>query len=480
MGKEPGRYLCKGVSTRFFMAAPTVLIELNNVTIVRNSQRILHDVSVQIRSGECWAVVGPVGSGKTTFLRVLAGQIPVPLGKLTKHSAASFVSFKEESRQFSYGSYFYQQRYQATMSDDAPTLQTYLQLANSSADTALIRQLGLEPLLDLSFLKLSNGQTRKARIARALLVRAPLLLLDNPFVGLDRVSRADLTAWLSQLTGHGSTLVLVTSPEEIPPFVTHTLNLEGGSWAGPNESCAAQAGQYDSRPVPALQTAPEPTDFTEVFRLNNVTVRYGERLILNQLNWTVRAGEKWALLGPNGAGKSIVLSLLYGDHPQAYANDVSVFGHRRGKSGESIWDVKRRIGFVSPELHLYFPQHLTARQVVLTGLTDTLTAPRTVSFATETDLAELAQYFGVSALLNRPFGTLSTGEQRLILMIRALIKNPSVLLLDEPFQAFDARSVYLARQLLDALPGKSLLFVTHDRGELPRSVDRSFELSMLT
>lgn len=459
------------------MAETNVLIYLNQVTIARNGHRILDDLSVQIRSGECWAVVGPVGSGKTTFLRVLAGQVPAPLGTLTRRSTVAFVSFREESGQFSYGRYFYQQRYQATMSDDAPVLRTYLQPPGSLANSALIQELGLVPLLDLSLLKLSNGQTRKARIAKALLQQPALLLLDNPFVGVDAASRADLTAWLGQLTGRGSTLVLVTELNDIPPFATHVLQLGGASWAGPKGAYAARTDRHDSGPVPTLQTPPQPTDFTDVFQLNRVTVRYGERLILDNLTWTVRAGERWALLGPNGVGKSVVLSLLYGDHPQAYANDVSVFGRRRGQSGESIWEVKRRIGFVSPELHLYFPQHLTARQVVLTGLTDTLTAPVKVTSATETDLLELTRYFGVSALLSRPFGTLSTGEQRVILLIRALIKNPPVLLLDEPFQALDDQRIQLARQLLDALPDKTLLFVTHDRRELPDSVDRTFELS---
>lgn len=453
-----------------------VLIELNRVTIARNGHQVLDDLSVQICSGECWAVVGPVGSGKTTFLQVLAGQVPVPSGTLTRHSTVAFVSFREESGQFSYGRYFYQQRYQATMSDDAPVLRTYLQPFGSLVDSALVQLLGLAPLLDLSLLKLSNGQTRKARIAKALLQQPALLLLDNPFVGVDATSRADLTTWLGQLAGR-ATLVLVTEPNDIPSFATHVLQLNGTSWAGPKGAYAARTGRYDSGPVPTLQTPPQPTDFTEVFRLNRVTVRYGERLILENLTWTVRAGERWALLGPNGAGKSVLLSLLYGDHPQAYANDVSVFGRRRGRAGESIWEVKRRIGFVSPELHLYFPQHLTARQVVLTGLTDTVTPPAKVASATETDLVELARYFAVSTLLSRPFGMLSTGEQRVILLIRALIKNPPVLLLDEPFQALDDQRIQLARQLLDALPDKALLFVTHDRRELPDSVDRTFELS---
>ncbi|GAB3641903.1 ATP-binding cassette domain-containing protein [Spirosoma arcticum] len=420
-----------------------------------------------------------MGSGKTSLLQVLAGQVSLSAGALVRHSAATFVSFREESRQFSYGHYFYQQRYQATISDAGPSLRTYLNYAGLLADESLIEQLGLVPVLDLSFLKLSNGQTRKARIAKALLQRPALLLLDNPFVGLDAASCADLTIWLSTLIRRDTTLVLVTKSDDIPVFVTHVLSLGGVPWAGAKQFYKAPANIHSSPPIPTLQTPAEPLEATDVFQLNNVTVRYGERLLLSGLTWIVRAGEKWALLGPNGVGKSVLLSLLYGDHPQAYANDVRVFGHRRGKSGESIWTVKRRIGFVSPELHLYFPQHLTARQVILTGLTDTLTVPVAISLVTEIDLNALTLYFGVTALLSRSFGTLSTGEQRLMLLIRALIKNPPVLLLDEPFQTFDSHHIQLARQLLDTLLEKSLLFVTHNQRELPDSVNQLFRLSRI-
>lgn len=462
------------------MAENKVLVDLNGATVRRNEKRILDNVSIQIRSNECWAVIGPMGSGKTSLLQVLAGQMAMTAGTLVRHSAATFVSFKEESRHFSYGHYFYQQRYQATMSDAGPSLHTYLNHAGLLADDTLIQKLGLASLLDLSFLKLSNGQTRKARIAKALLQRPALLLLDNPFVGLDAASRTDLTNWLSTVIKGETTLVLVTESDDIPAFVTHVLSLEGAWWAGPKKYCPAPANLHSSPSIPALQTPSEPLDATDVFQLNNITVRYGERLLLSKLTWVVRPGEKWALLGPNGVGKSVLLSLLYGDHPQAYANDVRVFGHRRGKPGQSIWTVKRRIGFVSPELHLYFPQHLTARQVILTGLTDTLTVPVTISLVTEVDLNALTLYFGATALLSRSFGTLSTGEQRLILLIRALVKNPPVLLLDEPFQAFDPHHIQLARKLLDSLSEKSLLFVTHNQRELPNSVNQLFKLSRIS
>jgi molybdate transport system ATP-binding protein len=397
-----------------------------------------------------------------------------------RHQQLPFVSFKEESHQFSYSGHFYQQRYQATLSDDSLTLREFLGDDRSQEIDQLLIRLDLAPLLDRSFLKLSNGQTRKARIAKSLKQRPAGLLIDNPFVGLDPDARRDLAAWFESLVQHGLTLVLVVEEEHIPDYVTHVVKLVSGqiTWTGPKADFhVTPVDSATLPPAPRLQTVAPAIDFEEAFRLVNVTVRYGEQVILNQVNWTVRAGERWALIGRNGAGKSVMLSLLYGDHPQAYANEIYIFGHRRGRPGESIWDVKRRIGFLSPELHLYFPQHLTARQVALTGLTDTLNVPVRVSESQEADLRALFAYFNVANLNDRRFGTLSAGEQRLVLLVRALLKNSSLLLLDEPFQVLDATKAELARQLLNSLPEKTILFITHDQTELPDTVDKLYQLT---
>lgn len=466
------------------MSVDDRLFSLNDLSVKRGAETVLVNVSITIDRGQCWAVVGPIGSGKTTLVQVLAGQLPAMRDQLRQRTQATLVSFREESHQFSYTRHFYQQRYQATLVDDqdgkpALTVRGYLAPVWSDEALALVQRMGIEPLLDVEFLKLSNGQTRKARIAKVLLQHPAMLLLDNPFVGLDARFRAELIEWLGELVQNGQPLMLVADETTLPAFVTHVVKLDKGqvAWAGPRVDFVPAIPAGSDWAVPVLQTPPQPADFTEAFRLTDVTVRYGDKKLLEAVNWTVQAGERWALLGHNGAGKSILLSVLYGDHPQAYANQVHVFDHRRGKPGTSIWDVKRRIGFVSPELHLYFPRHLTARQVGLTGLTDTLVVPIRVSAEAQHDLDTLLHYFGIDHLANRTFGTLSTGEQRLTLLIRALLKNAAMLILDEPFQALDARQVALARNLLDSLSRKTIVFVTHDSAELPASINHRADIS---
>jgi len=194
--------------------------------------------------------------------------------------------------------------------------------------------------------------------------------------------------------------------------------------------------------------------------------------VLRDVSWQVRQGERWALLGPNGSGKSTLLALLCGDHPQAYANDLWLFGRKRG-SGESIWEIKQNVGLVSPELHLYFSEPLSARETAITGFFDVLARRRAYPAQLAT-VQELFGYFGIAGLLDRPFARLSTGEQRLVLLIRALVKQPPLLILDEPFQGLDAGLIARARAWLDQrlTAEQTLIVVTHHEEELPRCVNR--------
>ncbi len=434
---------------------------------------VLHGIDWQVQPGEQWAITGATGSGKTMLLLAIQQQL---------RGQVAMVTFRESSRQLTYSHYFYQQRYHASGEDNAPTLHSFLfgtQLPNSTSQ-AIVDRLGLQQLLDRTLIKLSNGQTRKALIARALLKHPSLLLLDDPFGGLDAPTRMELLCWLDELMQTETQLILVTQPDTIPTQITHVLELAEGQieWQGSHADFSARQAPtpLPVRAKPILLTAPTPADFSVAFSLANVTVRYGNCHLLEAVNWTVAQGERWALLGHNGAGKSILLSLLYGDHPQAYANQISLFDQRRGR-GESVWNIKRRIGFVSPELHLYFPRHLTARQVAFTGLTDTQMQPRYLMPETEHDVLALFTYFGLETRLTSHFGTLSAGQQRLVLLVRALLKQAPCLILDEPFQCLDSATMLRAKHLIDQLPtATTLLFVTHHLNEIPESVNHLLKL----
>jgi molybdate transport system ATP-binding protein len=452
------------------------LIVLENATIARaGGEPILRELSWTVRDGETWAVIGPTAAGKTTLAetltgrnRVVAGSIEWPIVQLAgakyPHEVVHLVSFREESRLFNYAGSYYQQRFEFADAEHPLSLGDYLRSRVTVSDDAVRRmaeRFGIAEQLSLAMMKLSNGQTRRARIARELLLHPPLLILDDPFVGIDAEGRESLVNLLGEFVSAGQRMILVVRPEQVPAWVTHRLEL----------------GESTTDAEPRLIAEPsEQPPGPPIVELNNVTVRHGGKPILQDVSWTVRGGERWALVGPNGAGKTTLLALACGDHPQAFSNDVKLFGKPRG-SGETIWDVKRRVGFVSPEFHLYFSEPLSAFEAAATGFHDALLY-REASAAEAEHVKELFETFGATAILLRQFRQLSTGQQRLVLLIRALVKRPPLLILDEPFQGLDARTANRIRAWLDEhlTPEQTLIFVTHLTDEIPRTVTRTLQL----
>ena len=209
-----------------------------------------------------------------------------------------------------------------------------------------------------------------------------------------------------------------------------------------------------------------------IISLRDVTLRYGERIIFEHLNWEVLRGERWALHGRNGSGKSALLGLVCADNPQSYACDISLFGRRRG-TGESIWDIKRRIGYVSPEMHRAYLKDLPAIEIVASGLHDSVglyVRPRPEQMNT---CLQWMRVFGIEELAERTFLKLSSGEQRLVLLARAFVKDPELLILDEPLHGLDTERREMVRGIIDAFcsrPDKTLIMVTHYPEELPTCI----------
>ena len=217
----------------------------------------------------------------------------------------------------------------------------------------------------------------------------------------------------------------------------------------------------------------------EVVSMNKVSIRYGERTILKDLDWQVRNGEHWVLSGQNGSGKSTLLSLVCADNPQSYACDISLFGNPRG-SGESIWEIKRHIGYVSPEMHRSYQRDLPALRIVASGLKDS------VGLYVRPTEAECEQcrwwmnIFGIGHLAERSFMKMSSGEQRLVLLARAFVKDPELLILDEPLHGLDNDNRQLAKDIIDTFcqrKNKTLIFVSHYKEERPKCIDHEIYLT---
>ena len=204
-------------------------------------------------------------------------------------------------------------------------------------------------------------------------------------------------------------------------------------------------------------------------RMKNVNITYHRVKVLQHIDWTIKRQENWAVLGPNGSGKTTLLSLILGDNPQAYANDIVLFGRRKG-TGESIWEIKEKIGFISPELHVHYPYRFSAFDVICSGFFDSIGLYRKCSDKMKRAARSWLKQLGMSAYAETRFGTLSDGIQRMILVARALVKNPQLLVLDEPCQGLDERNRRHIIGLVETVGRRmdtGIIYVTHDVDELP-------------
>jgi molybdate transport system ATP-binding protein len=504
------------------------LVSVEGIAVLDGGRELFADTTWTLRVDEHWAVLGPSGAGKSVLAAALCGQVPLARGSIRYHfltgsearnarwgwfARGSVVRVGGEDRQRLADRYspYHQARWNSSEAGAGDTVRALLtrqsveglnpyevlppardEAAYEARVERTVALFGLGPLLGRRVLQLSNGETQKLLLARAVLRAPRLLVLDDPFAGLDERSRGLLREALDELARGGMHLVLATPrPEDLPGCVDrvllvrdHRVAAEGGrrelenvtGRAAPprrQPSPAGEAPRTGRRRGPTHRRAGAP-----LVELRDVTVRYGETTILDRVRFTMRRGEHWALSGPNGAGKSTLLSLILADNPQAYANDVRLFGRRRG-TGESIWEVKERIGAVSPELHAHYPGSARVLEAVCSGLTGTLGLYRA---CTEEELARARSWlarFGLAGDEGRNLVELSFGAQRLVLVARALVADPELLVLDEPCQGLDAdgrRRVVEAVDAAAAAARAGVLFVTHRPDELPRCITHAIRL----
>lgn len=455
--------------------------------------------------GEHIAVTGRNGAGKTMFVDMLTGRhplIPATVSYQFTDSDSQLVSDNIKYMAFrdTYGgdndrTYFLQQRWNQTeIDDETPTAGEKLEEAFRTAgnDTPsrrdiqrhLYRLFHMEQLLDKRIVMLSSGELRKLKLTSALFARPKILIMDNPFIGLDAESRQQLKDLLAMLVAEEDLqLILVLSKsDEIPDFITHVVEVKDMVVGRKMPRAAFAPGSSTAIPAAAASTEikeEREVDGEEVISFNRVTIRYGERTILKDLDWTVRKGEHWVLSGRNGSGKSTLLSLVCADNPQGYACDISLFGYRRG-SGESIWDIKRRIGYVSPEMHRAYHRDLPAIYIVASGLKDTVGLYVRPTEEERQQCRRWMERLGIAHLEKRSFTHMSSGEQRLVLLARAFVKEPELLILDEPLHGLDNENRRMVKGIIEEYfrqPEKTLIFVSHYQEEWPPCIDHWLTLT---
>lgn len=472
--------------------------------------RLAEPVNFVLNDNEHIAVIGKNGSGKSMLIDIITGRHPLilnepvynfePSKKKLVSDNIKYITFKD-----SYGdndaTYYLQQRWnQHDIDEDTPKVQELLEEAyhmygedtieRRYYQTHLYKLLDIEHLLDKYIILLSSGELRKFQLIKALLSQPRVLIIDNPFIGLDNDTRLQLKDLLSLLAHENNIqIILVLSKiSDIPDFITHVvevcdmkvntklpLNEYLSKDRHATERMLSRDHEYAILNLPYKENK---FCSKKIIKMTNVNIRYGNRIILKDINWVVFNGEKWALCGKNGAGKSTLLSLVCADNPQSYACNIALFGQQRG-NGESIWDIKRHIGYVSPEMHRAYKHNIPTIRVVASGLKDSVGLYAKPSENDYKICKWWMKIFNIEKLADRPFLMLSSGEQRLALLTRAFVKDPELLILDEPFHGLDDSNRQLATEIIETFckrKNKTLIIVSHYLNELPKCVTKKLFL----
>ena len=473
------------------MGEPIAIIDCLSASY--GGSKVLTDISFSLTEDDCLAIVGPVGSGKTTLAKALSGRLfrtgSVYFKSRTNRVHPSILLVEQQhhfKNRSNMQDFYLQQRFNSADSGDAYTIREEL----SNEDEELVAYwLGffmLSHLIDKPLVTLSNGENKRLQLVKSVLRDPDWLILDNPFLGLDVEGREILSACLEKLRENSVQFILINSPAALPACVNRVMYLEEGrvTWDGPistYESFRRVDKFVFNHTVmdDLIKSAQVYETFQQAVHMNDVTIAYGEKVILSGIHWEVNSGARWALSGPNGAGKSTLLSLITADNPQAYSQDIILFDRKRG-TGESIWDIKKRIGYLSPELHVYFREPANVFNVVGSGLFDTLGVYKKISEDQHKRIALWLGVFGISHLSQRMFQQISTGEQRMVLLARALVKNPPLLILDEPCQGLDEEQIHRVKEILNYICSNSqttLIYVSHYSSDIPDCVNQYFKLA---
>jgi molybdate transport system ATP-binding protein len=481
---------------------------VKDLVVKTQDNTVLEGISFSLLPNQHLGILGNAESGKTTLAKALIGKIHFSGNVFTDFKNITVTDTRIElvEQRYSFknlsgiSEFYYQQRFNSFDSSDAPTIfQELIKAIPGSKDTnngnSVLDDLGILHLKNAALIQLSSGEHKRFQMAKALINPPQVLILDNPYTGLDIVVRKKLNKILKALSEKGTQIILIPGTFLLPDFITHIGFLQNKKlvFFGEKENFY-MVGEDTNHGTTEKFIHPEELktfcntellpvsnkdfQFETIVEMKNIHLNYGENIILKNLNWKIEQGEKWLLKGRNGAGKSSLLSLITGDHPQAYSNEIYLFGKRRG-SGESIWDIKQKTGYISPELHAYFDKNITCFHAVGSGYFDTIGLFKKLSSRQHNNILQWLDFLQLSHVSKKPLHSFSTGVQRMILLARALVKNPPLLVLDEPCQGLDekqsAQFVSLIEQIC-AGSNKTLIYVSHEESNIPGCIEKVLQL----
>ncbi|EEB08778.2 ATPase [Schizosaccharomyces japonicus yFS275] len=472
----------------------TSYVRFRNTSFFDSTFQLFKNISFDLKPNQNWAIVGSVGSGRTSFLKCLAGgYTPSPATSfshpyfreknLDPYLTIQFLDFKETGTQ---AAAYYTERYHSLRDPEHDrTLEQWLKNAyhgNQRDASAAVKRAAdsvrLTELLPYSIINLSNGQSRAAMLAAKLLRQPEMLLIDEPYSGMDVKARKSFSEIFGELSNHNCPKIVLSLREqdETPEYITHILQLNNRKvvYQGPSDHFMPQVHSTFQKP----ETIVQHNIGKPLVVLKDVNCQYYDRSVLRTISWTIREGERWALRGANGSGKTTLLAFVVGDHPKAFAVDVKYFGTAIGPGSHvSILDLQQNIGHTSPEIFNHFPKQLTVMQTLLSAWNTNFRPVKETDERVDA-IQRILSYFQLQKYAQTPLSELSIGLQRFFLFCRACVKQPKLLILDEPFQGVDTQLVQKAHCWLNdkLLPSQAMVIISHYDEEIPSCVNASAQL----
>ncbi|MEM1156270.1 MAG: ATP-binding cassette domain-containing protein, partial [Pseudomonadota bacterium] len=440
-----------------------------------------------------WACLGPNGAGKTSLAKVLCAQETHYSGEyqrssLLRDKGISYVCFEQAKALCDRDKKLDDSEFRANASDPGTSVKSAI-LGSRGPDADFqrwVERLNIEHILDRGLRFISTGEMRKTLLIKAILNQPALLILDSPLDGLDLASQEEMRQVIDELLSTSmNVLLLCRSLEDVPQGVSNVLVLDEGKQllqgARVDVLANAKVVALMQPPLPALAALPVPTPRLyelpatgPLLELRGVNVSYAELDVLKNVSWTLDRDSHCCVSGPNGCGKTTLLSLITGDNHKAYGQDITLFGIRRG-SGESVWDIKQKYGQLDTQLHLNYVRGMKVLEVVVSGFFDTIGLYDDWGDQQRDTAEAWLKALGLAQYMKEGFDTLSFGLQRMVLLARAMVKSPIILLLDEPTLGLDGHHRALILRAINHIGTNSdtrIIFVSHSAGDVPTCINQ--------
>jgi molybdate transport system ATP-binding protein len=323
-----------------------------------------------------------------------------------------------------------------------------------------------------SLKSMSSGEQKKALLQYIIAKKPGFIVVDNIPDNLDTEAQQNIVTVLQQIASHTIIIQIIHRKKDLLPFINAVVTINNNVFL--KQQSIAEYLQIENTTnkkyftediPPALHHYDLPAG--PLVQLTNVSVSYYGRPILQNINWKINAGEFWQLTGANGTGKSTILSLITGDNPKGYGQNLLLFGYKKG-SGESVWDIKKYIGYLTPNMAQFFPRPDSVEKMLLSGFFDSVGLYNIPNETQIKTVHQWLQFIGMYDNRNVPFCFLPLGKQRMVLVARAMVKHPPLLILDEPTAGLDDESVTLFTHLINSIAAKStsaIIYVSHQKEE---------------